>query len=175
MSELAVSVVIPSYNSSAWIDETLASVQAQTLPHFEVLVVDDGSTDDTRDRVRARAAIDPRLRLIEQQNAGVCRARNRGIAEARAPLVCFLDHDDWWYPHKLQRQCEVMAQHAEAGVAYSSWIVWNRPAPDAPFPSPASLPITDTPDDVVRRVLKGEGNDLSDESPPTLDDENTGV
>jgi len=149
MAAPAVSVVIPSFNSSAWIAETLASVQAQTMPHFEVLVVDDGSTDGTPDLVRACASQDRRVRLIEQKNAGVCRARNHGIAQAQAPLVCFLDHDDWWYPHKLQRQCQVMAQHPEAGVACSSWIVWNRSDAGARYPSPTSFPIENTPDDLV--------------------------
>jgi glycosyltransferase involved in cell wall biosynthesis len=143
----AVSIVIPSYNCEAWIGETLASVLAQTMRSFELLVVDDGSSDRTRDIVRNCG--DARVRLIEQSNARVCRARNRGIEEARAPLVCFLDHDDVWYPHKLQRQCELMAQHPEVGVVYSSWVVWRRPGPGLPYPAPSSYPIHETPDDTV--------------------------
>ena len=142
----AVSVVIPSYNSQTYIGQTIGSVLAQTMTDFELLVVDDGSTDETPALVRQCG--DARVRLIPQANAGVCRARNRGITEARAPLICLLDHDDWWYPHKLQRQCEEMARHPEAGVAYSSFIVWRPPAHGAPFPDPSSFRIEGTPDDL---------------------------
>ncbi|MFD2816570.1 glycosyltransferase family 2 protein [Paracoccus aerius] len=78
-----VSVIIPAYNAADTILATLASVQAQTYAPIEILVVDDGSTDTTRLIVERMAAREPRLRVICQQNAGVARARNRGLAEAR--------------------------------------------------------------------------------------------
>ena len=78
-----VSVVVPTFNSGPHLTQTLASVLAQTHRDLELIVVDDGSSDGTPDVVRALARTDDRVRLFEQANARVCRARNRGIAEAR--------------------------------------------------------------------------------------------
>jgi glycosyltransferase involved in cell wall biosynthesis len=142
----AVSVVIPTYNSAPYIAQTLASVLAQTVADLEVLVVDDGSTDGTPGIVRRLA--DPRVRLIAQTNAGVCRARNRGIAEARSGLICLLDHDDYWYPDKLQRQLDVLARHPQAGVAYSTFERWHADPASGRFPPPESFDFSATPDDV---------------------------
>ena len=99
----AVSVVIPAYNRAAQIRLAIDSVLRQSFSDFELLVVDDGSTDGTRDVVRGIA--DPRLRLIETpRNMGASAARNLGIAEARAPWVAFQDSDDEWLPLKLEKQ-----------------------------------------------------------------------
>jgi len=87
-----VAVVIAAYNAAAFIREAVQSVLAQSLEDIEVIVVDDGSTDDTRQLLGMFA--DPRLRLIHQQNSGVSAARNTGLAAARAPYVVFLDADD---------------------------------------------------------------------------------
>ena len=102
-----VSVIIPTYNRAAAVQRAIASVLGQTLEDFELLVVDDGSTDETADAI---AGIDdPRLRCIRQErNKGVAAARNRGIAEARAPLLAFLDSDDEWLPRKLALQVALM-------------------------------------------------------------------
>jgi glycosyltransferase involved in cell wall biosynthesis len=143
-SDHSVSVVIPSYNCESYIAQTLQGVLAQQVDDLEVLVVDDGSTDGTEAIVRRH---DSRVRWVPQANAGVSRARNHGIELARGRYICLLDHDDWWFPHKLQRQLRAMDEHPEAGVVYSTWIVWRQPAPDAPFPDVASYRIDDTPDD----------------------------
>lgn len=95
------SVVVPAYNSSRWIERTVASALAQTLPDIEVIVVDDGSTDDTADRL---SAFGDRLTLIRQANAGVAAARNAGAARATGGHIAFLDSDDVWSPDKLERQ-----------------------------------------------------------------------
>ncbi len=99
--EPTVSVVIPAYNAERYIGETLESVLAQTYRDFEVVVVDDGSTDGTREIVRNYG--EP-VRLVEQPNSGPAAARNRGIREARGRFIAFIDADDLWHPEKLALQ-----------------------------------------------------------------------
>jgi glycosyltransferase involved in cell wall biosynthesis len=101
----AVSVVIPTYNRAHSIERSIASVLRQTFEDFELIVVDDGSTDGTQDLVRAIA--DPRVRLVSMpKNGGPGAARNMGIREAVADWVAFQDSDDEWLPEKLERQME---------------------------------------------------------------------
>lgn len=98
-----VTVIIPTYNRARLLARALDSVVAQTFDDFEVLVVDDGSTDDTEETVAAYA--DRRIRYLRQpQNAGVAAARNRGLRESRGELIAFLDSDDEWFRQKLARQ-----------------------------------------------------------------------
>ena len=97
----SVSVIIPSYNYGRYIGEAIDSALGQTLPPLEVIVVDDGSTDDTPEVL---AKYGDRIRVLRQQNAGVAIARNSGIAAARGELVAFLDADDVWLPRKLELQ-----------------------------------------------------------------------
>ncbi len=99
-----VSAVVPAFNAEATIRATLDSILAQTFAGLEVIVVDDGSTDATVDVVRQIE--DPRVRLVEQPNGGAAAARNLGIHHARGDWVAFLDSDDLWLPHKLERQLE---------------------------------------------------------------------
>jgi glycosyltransferase involved in cell wall biosynthesis len=103
-----VSVITPAYNVGRWIGEAIDSVRRQSEGRFEYVVVDDGSTDDTADVVRGRAALDARIRLISTANAGSGAARNLGIAETTAPFVAFLDGDDRWHPEFLRRQLHTM-------------------------------------------------------------------
>ncbi len=106
----AVSVVTPLYNSARHIDATLQSLLAQTLGDWEAILVDDGSTDDTGERVRPYLA-DPRFTYVSQDNRGIAGARNRGIGAARGDWVALLDHDDRWKPCKLERQLGAAAEH----------------------------------------------------------------
>jgi glycosyltransferase involved in cell wall biosynthesis len=99
-----LSVVLPVYNAGAFLDDALRSVLRQPLAELEVIAVDDGSSDETPERLAAWAAREPRLRAIRQANAGPAAARNRGLAEARAPLVGFIDADDLWPANKLALQ-----------------------------------------------------------------------
>ena len=95
----AVSVVIPAHNYARYLPQTLRSVLAQTHPNFEIIVVDDGSTDETRGVVAAET--DPRVRYVWQENAGLSAARNTGIRESRHAMIAFLDADDQWEPELL--------------------------------------------------------------------------
>jgi glycosyltransferase involved in cell wall biosynthesis len=108
-----VSVIIPAYNAGEFIDATLQSVFAQTHQDFDVIVVDDGSTDTTRARVRAYG---DRVRYIHQMNAGVGAARNRGLDAATGDYVAFLDADDLWRPEKLEIQLKVAARSPSSGL-----------------------------------------------------------
>ncbi|CAA7621705.1 glycosyltransferase family A protein [Magnetospirillum sp. UT-4] len=108
--ELAdVTVIMPAYNNAATIGRALASIRAQTVPPREVIVVDDGSTDDTLAAARAVDLGPTRLRLFRQRNSGAGAARNRAVAESAATWLAFLDADDEWLPAKLERSLAVTA------------------------------------------------------------------
>lgn len=106
-----VSVVVPAFNAERFIAKTLASAQAQTYENIELVVIDDGSTDDTRSIVETLATADKRLRLFSTPNGGVARARNLGIEKARGAYIAFLDADDLWHPTKIERQVEALTVH----------------------------------------------------------------
>lgn len=96
-----ISIIIPVYNVAPWLAFTLQTVQAQTFTDWECVVIDDGSTDATASIVTDFACGDSRIRLLQQANAGVSAARNRGLDEARGTYIAFLDGDDLWRPHTL--------------------------------------------------------------------------
>jgi glycosyltransferase involved in cell wall biosynthesis len=98
---VTISVVIPAYNSARYIRETLESVLAQTYPPLEIIVVDDGSTDETSAIVQSFAS---RVRLLQQEHQGVSEARNFGIQQAKGDYIAFIDSDDLWLPEKLALQ-----------------------------------------------------------------------
>lgn len=104
-----ISVVIPSYQSAAWLPAAIASVRAQSVPVREIIVVDDGSRDDTP----AVAARIPDIVYLRQDNAGPAAARNSGIARARGAWVAFLDADDTWTQDRLEDQLATLARHPE--------------------------------------------------------------
>lgn len=146
MARPIVSIIIPTYNCGLYIVETIQSVLNQSFKDIELIVVDDGSTDATREIV---GSIDGPIRLIPQPNAGVCVARNRGIREALGKYICLMDHDDYWFPHKLERQVNLLETLPEVGVVYSSFILWHRDERCGEFPAAESFALTDTPDDFV--------------------------
>ncbi len=111
------SVIIPVFNAAATIAETIASVCAQTLPNYEIIAVDDGSTDDSLTILLAIAALEPRLRVVSVTNGGVSAARNLGGELAKGELLAFLDADDIWMPEKLQ--CHWAAHQADSDIAVS--------------------------------------------------------
>lgn len=109
-----ISVVIPLYNKEQSIPSTLQSVLKQTYQDFEIVIVNDGSTDHSVEEVAK--VTDPRIRLIHQNNAGVSAARNRGIEEARGEYIAFLDADDEWKPDYLKTQYELTQKYPECKV-----------------------------------------------------------
>ena len=109
-----MSVVIPLYNKAKYIKRALDSVLAQSYQDFEVIVVNDGSTDGSEKVVEQYT--DPRVRLISQQNAGASAARNRGIVEAKYELVAFLDADDEWHPDYLVTIMQLRAEYPGAAA-----------------------------------------------------------
>lgn len=112
-----ISVVIPLYNKGPFVDRALKSVQAQTLTDWELIVVDDGSTDNGPGIVES--CDDARVRLVRQENAGVSAARNHGVSLALSDYVAFLDADDYWAPTHLQRLQEAIDQLPDC-VAWAS-------------------------------------------------------
>ena len=117
-----VSVVVAAYNAEATLAQTLASVLAQTHRQLELIVVDDGSIDDTPRIVEQIAATDGRVRLVRQVNAGVAAARNHGLRLARGEFLAPLDADDLWAPAKLARMVARLQQAGPgAGMAYCWW------------------------------------------------------
>jgi glycosyltransferase involved in cell wall biosynthesis len=97
-----ITVIIPAYNAERTVGIAVDSVLAQTFANFELLVIDDGSQDETADVVTARD--DPRVKCVRTENGGVSVARNRGLDLAAGSYVAFLDADDAWQPTKLERQ-----------------------------------------------------------------------
>src|SRR5439155_3912895 len=115
-----VSIIIPTYNHRQYVLETLESVFAQTLADREIIVINDGSPDDTAEVLRPLAA-SGRIRYIQQANAGPSEARNRGLAEARGRFVAFLDDDDLWPADKLAWQVEALQHAPEAALIYGRY------------------------------------------------------
>lgn len=114
-----MTVVTPAYNVGRWIGDAIDSVLAQTETRFEYVVVDDGSTDDTADVVRSRAALDPRVRLVRTPNGGSGAARNLALAQTSAPFVAFLDGDDRWHPDFLRHMLAVIGEAPpEVGIVF---------------------------------------------------------
>lgn len=115
-----VSVIIPAYNAENTIVETIESIQKQTLPDFEVLVIDDGSKDKTIEVVKQIA--DPRVQVFAYPNGGVSVARNRGIEQAKGEFIAFIDNDDLWTEDKLELQIAALEKNPQASAVYS-WTV----------------------------------------------------
>ncbi len=112
-----ISIIIPAYNAERTILETIASVQQQTFSDFELIVINDGSTDRTLEVLQSIQ--DERLKIFSYENGGLPTARNRGISHASGEFIALLDADDLWTPDKLELQLAALQQHPEAGVAYS--------------------------------------------------------
>jgi len=113
-----VSVVVPSFNVSATLAETLRFILAQTYTHFEVIVVDDGSSDNSA-AIAEGFLSDGRVRIVRQPNRGLAGARNSGIAAGQGAYIAFCDADDLWEPTKLERHVAHLRDNAGVGVSYA--------------------------------------------------------
>lgn len=118
MSQPQVSVIIPTFNCDRYLPEAIDSVLAQTYQDFELIVVDDGSTDRTPEILQSYGN---RLQAIRQTNQGVAQARNHGIQQAQGEWIAFLDADDVFLPHKLAAQIELAMAHPELEIIHSGW------------------------------------------------------
>lgn len=118
------SVIIPLYNKAAHVRKAVNSVLAQSFRDFELIVVDDGSTDGSADIVGNIQ--DNRIRLIRQENAGVSMARNNGAAASSASYLCFLDADDWWEPSFLEEMDKLIDEFPNAGIYGTNYTIVNE-------------------------------------------------
>lgn len=114
-----VSVIIPAYNVEKYIDECIRSIMAQTYPHVETIVVNDGSTDKTLEHLRKHRQS---IVSLDQKKGNVSVARNAGLHIAKSPYIAFCDADDYWTPFKLQEQVSFLESHPEIGLCYTSFL-----------------------------------------------------
>jgi glycosyltransferase involved in cell wall biosynthesis len=126
-----VSILIPCYNSAAWLAETLESALAQTWPNTEIIVVDDGSTDDSLGIARSFEA--QGVTVIAQENQGACAARNRALREAQGEYIQFLDADDLMTRYKIERQMKRLATEPPGSVALAPWGAFRQDPEEATF------------------------------------------
>lgn len=123
-----VNIVVPAYNAEAFIADTVRSALNQTAGDLQVTVIDDGSQDATS---RNAALDDPRLRLISQENRGMSKSRNRGMAEVDSEFVALLDADDLWHPEKLRLQLQALQARPDHDFCYTAFDVWHgEPRPE---------------------------------------------
>lgn len=146
-----ISVVIPAYRAAATIGRAVESVLAQTLPASEIVVIDDGSPDDIATALSGYAS---RIRLLRKRNGGASSARNLGISQSSGEFIAFLDADDLWEPHKLERQAAVFSRHPELAMIASRYrVTW-------PAQSRVELPAF--PVQFLDRLVRAEGSELFD-------------
>ena len=115
---IRVSVIIPAYNGDRYISAAIDSVLAQTYGKYEIIVVDDGSTDNTSEVIKQYG---DRVNYLSQSNQGVAASRNLGLAAARGEYIAFLDQDDVFLPHKLSTQVALLDRDSALGIVNSGW------------------------------------------------------
>lgn len=133
-----VAVIVPTYNYARFLPDALASLQAQSYPLWECLVIDDGSTDDTAEMVSDFGSRDSRIRLIRRDRAGVSAARNVGLVETSTEYIQFLDADDRLEPDKLRAHMEYLDRHPNVGIVFGDAATFSAP-PGASGPLPLEL------------------------------------
>ena len=118
-----VSVIIPVYNGDRYIEEAIDSILMQTYPDWEIIIVDDGSTDNTPNIIEKYGDY---LKYFRQANQGVAASRNLGLSKARGEYIAFLDQDDVFLPHKLETQVNVLVENPGLGMVNSGWEIIDR-------------------------------------------------
>ncbi len=121
-----VSIIIPCYNARDYIREAVDSALAQTYQNIEIIVIDDGSTDDTKNILEPYIT-SGKIQYIYQQNKGLAGARNAGIRSAKGDFIAFLDSDDLFLPEKINEQMKILREHPEFGVCYSDLMHFTDP------------------------------------------------
>lgn len=134
----AVSVVMPAFNASSHIRLAIESILDQNLNDFELIIVNDGSTDETRLISEAMAALDSRIVIVNQDNSGIAVAINNAIQIARAPLIARMDSDDIAMPNRLEKQVGYLAEHLETALVSCSFVPFTDPS--SPSQAPVHLP-----------------------------------
>jgi glycosyltransferase involved in cell wall biosynthesis len=137
---LNVSIILACYNGARWIGKAIESILTQTYKDFEILIIDDGSTDNSKKIVNSY--FDQRVRYFYQRNRGFSAAVNRGIKESRGNLIGFIGQDDLWMPNKLELQIKYFSEHKYVDLVYSDFYSFNSK-------------------DRIIRIIKGASNDFS--------------
>lgn len=120
------SVIIPLYNKAPYVAKAIQSVLSQTFTDFELIIVDDGSKDNSAEIAEKVIAGHANCRLIKQENAGVSMARNNGVAASQGDYLCFLDADDWWEPTFLEEMSKFIEEFPEAGIYGTNYTIVNE-------------------------------------------------
>ena len=115
-----VSIILPCYNGAPWVDNTVRSIMVQTFKNFELLIIDDGSTDNSEETI-APFLCDKRVRYIYQNNKGFSRAINSGIKASSGELIGFIGQDDLWAPNKLELQIKYLSKHLDIDLLFSDY------------------------------------------------------
>ncbi len=129
MEKSLVSIIIPTYNAAAYITDAIDSVLAQTYVNKEIIVVDDGSIDNTRE-VLSRYLITGKIKYIFQENKGLSGARNTGIKESRGKYIALLDADDFFLPEKIEKQVEYLELHPDCDISYCDLYHFHEDKPE---------------------------------------------
>ena len=120
------SVIIPLYNKAPYVAKAIGSVLAQTFTDYELIIVNDGSKDDSSTIAAQAIEGHDNCRLFSQENAGVAVARNNGVAASQGEYLCFLDADDWWEPSFLEEMLRLIAEFPDAGIYGTNYTIVNE-------------------------------------------------
>lgn len=161
-----VSVIIPTYNRSRLLQEAIDSVLNQTYRNFEIIVVDDGSTDDTEQQIR-RYGSD--VIYVKQKNAGVNAARNNAISRTQSEYIALLDNDDLWLDFKLELQVKLLEEHRDVGFVFSDFLIRKESGLEIRSGLRTWHPPHQRWDDIFEKKKKHSGRDYSLSWPENFD------
>jgi glycosyltransferase involved in cell wall biosynthesis len=145
-----VSCIIPSYNRPHYVCEAVDSALAQTYEALEVIVVDDGSTDNTLEVLKKYG---DKIKVLDQPNAGTAAARNTGVAASSGKYLAWLDSDDSWLPQKISAQVEAAERHPEAAVVYTLCQQFDENGEPPPPAGPIAIPVETVQKDILNMLI----------------------